>query len=99
MQGWQALAGLYTRRQDNNDPAESDLNLKGVELGLRYSLPTDSKLAYWMRQGRGQYSGAAGPAGAGDFDEDEHALELIGLLSDRLRINGQLALRRVPQRR
>ena len=90
-QGWQALAGLYTRRQDNNDPAEPDLNLKGVELGLRYSLPTDSKLAYWMRQGRGQYSGAAGPAGAGDFDEDEHALELIGLLSDRLRINGQIA--------
>ena len=90
-QGWQALAGLYTRRQDNNDPAEPDLNLKGAELGLRYSLPTDSTLAYWMRQGRGQYSGAAGPAGAGDFDEDEHALELIGLLSDRLRINGQIA--------
>jgi exopolysaccharide biosynthesis operon protein EpsL len=89
--GWQALAGLYARRQDQNDPAEPDLALKGAELGLRYSLPSDSKLAYWFRQGRGEYSGAAWPAGAGDFDEAEHALELGGLLSDRLRINGQMA--------
>ncbi len=89
--GWQALAGLYARRQDQNDPAEPDLALKGAELGLRYSLPSDSTLAYWFRQGRGQYSGAAWPAGAGDFDEIEHALELVGLLSDRLRINGQMA--------
>ncbi len=90
-QGWQALAGLYARRQDQNDPAEPDLTINGAELGLRYSLPSDSTLAYWFRRGRGQYSGAALTAGAGDFDEGEHALELTGLLSDRLRINGQVA--------
>lgn len=89
-QHWQALGGLFERRLDNTDPAgqEPDSSVRGADLGLRYQLPSDSTLAYRIRDGRGSYSGAA--FAGGDFKEREHLLEISSLASAVLRLNGQL---------
>ena len=90
---WQALSGLFERRQNNTDPLgqEPDSRVSGAEIGLLYQLPSDNNLAYRFRQGQGRYSQAIQPGAPGDFTEREHALDWNWAGSGRLRLQGQLA--------
>ncbi len=87
---WQALGGLFDRRQKNTDPfgQEPDSSVRGGELGLIYTLPSDNSLTYRFRQGQGRYASAGAP---GDFTEREHAIDWNWTGSGRLRLQGQLA--------
>ena len=89
---WQALGGLFDRRQDNTDPSgrEPDSTVRGAELGLGYLLASDNSLAYRLRHGRGTYSGNASRDVGGDFNEREHAMEISWLATGALRLNGQV---------
>lgn len=88
---WRALAGVYERRLDNTDPRglEPDSTVRGGELGLRYLLPSDSSLAYRLRQGQGSYSGASVLAAVGDFTEREHVIDGSWAATGALRLQGQ----------
>lgn len=90
---WQALGGLFERRQNNTDPLgqEPDSTVTGAEIGLAYSLPSDNRLDYRFRQGEGRYRQAALPGALSDFTEREHALGWNWTGSGRLRLQGQLA--------
>ncbi len=89
---WRALVGVYDRRQDNTDPRgqEPDSTVRGGELGLRYVLPSDSSVAYRLRQGRGSYAGAAAQSASGDFTEREHVFDGSWVATGALRMQGQL---------
>ncbi len=90
---WQALGGLFERRQKNTDPLgqEPDSRVRGGELGVLYQLPSDNKMSYRFRRGQGQYESSAAPATPGDFTEQEHAIDWNWTGSGRLRLQGQLA--------
>lgn len=90
---WQALGGLFERRQKNTDPfgQEPDSTVRGGELGFLYKLASDNNLSYRFRQGQGEYSAAPVLADPGDFTEREHVLDLNWTGSGRLRVQGQLA--------
>lgn len=90
---WQALGGVFDRRQKNTDPLglEPDSQVQGGQIGVRYDWPSDSSLTYLFRQGHGRYAGLAQPQTPGDFREREHGFDWNWTGAGRWRLQGQLA--------
>lgn len=86
---WRALAGVFERRVNNRvDALEPDVRVRGGELGVRHEWRSGSSLAWRLRQGRGEYAGAA--LSAGDFTDWQQELELRLQPTGQLRMSGRL---------
>lgn len=72
---WRVVGGVFDRSVKNSQllTFENDTQVRGVEAGMRYVLPTGTALAYRYRLGNGEYPGrAASPWFATDFKDREH---------------------------